>query len=260
MKLEFGMMCGEGGRCHNEDIGAIFTPAMLFVAIDGMGGHEGGEIAAAMVYEGFRALTHQDPGLALLCQTAEAINARMYAMNTESASQDENQGGRYRGMGAVVTAIWFDLDSEVYHLHHVGDTRAYEYIDGRLTLVSDDHSLSCVKALSERERQKHRLKNIVTSSYGAREGFEHMLATTYRIVEGMTILLCSDGLTDYVDPDVMEAIIANDMGAQKKAEALYQSAMDADTCDNVTIIVVHVMPEDRDCKARSNSATLCPIE
>src|SRR5918993_4137214 len=103
-------------RTVNQD--RVYGEAPLFVVADGMGGHRGGEVAAALAVETFRQLAHlctqQEPAEALRMLVAEA-NGRIFAAAQKRAD--------YEGMGTTVTAALVHDDAVT--VAQVGDSRAY---------------------------------------------------------------------------------------------------------------------------------------
>ena len=121
---------------------------------------------------------------------------------------------------------------------NVGDSRAYIINDG--IWKTKDHSLvqNLIDkgVISEEEGFGHPQKNVVTRVVGTQEKIN---VDIYRKdVKNSILLLCSDGLTDYVRDDEIASIVKNN--APKKAcRKLYNKAMEKGSRDNVTIIVVN---------------------
>ena len=146
-------------RTNNED--ALFTSDRLFAVADGMGGHQGGEVASDTA---LRTL-----GQAFVESTTEGLLDAAHDANDavlERAAGDPD----LRGMGTTLVAIAPMEDSEAIAWVNVGDSRLYLLRDGDLTQISEDHSLvqEAVRAgdLSPEEAQTHPQRNIVTRALG----------------------------------------------------------------------------------------------
>ncbi len=127
---------------------------------------------------------------------------------------------------------------------HMGDSRAYLFSGGRLTAVTRDHSLvqSMVDngQLTESEAMRHPRKNMVTRALGAEataEGDYDEVA----LYEGDIILLCTDGLTNFVERDDIARILSGTPVPDAPA-ALVDAANNAGGGDNVTAVLLKVIP------------------
>ena len=144
-------------RQSNED-NFLIDPLLRLVAVaDGMGGHDGGEIAAVMALETLRdALaavdpkksspgdaadpdaTWQDehmPAIVAVHEAVDAANARVYGANVQSGL---GEGG---GMGTTLTGFWQSLPDGPLVVFHVGDSRLYRYRDGELAVLTRDQTM-----------------------------------------------------------------------------------------------------------------------
>src|SRR3954451_16061895 len=118
-------------RTTNQD--RLLGEAPLFVVADGMGGHLGGEVAAALAIEVFR-----DHG-ALYSETDAAAALRRLVATANSRIYEKAQGSlEYKGMGTTVIAALVHDDAVT--LAHVGDSRGYRLRDGELEVLTSDHS------------------------------------------------------------------------------------------------------------------------
>jgi PPM family protein phosphatase len=225
-------------RTSNQD--RLHAEAPLFVVADGMGGHQGGEMAAALAIEVFRkhgALYCEKDVDAGLRKLVDEANARIYAK-----AQGELQ---YKGMGTTVIAALVHDDAVT--LAHVGDSRAYRLRDGKLEVLTSDHSyvaeLVRLGALTEAEAEKHPHASLITRALGTREEVEPDIET-HRVRDQDVFLLCSDGLTKMVPESDIAAVVAAAARLDDASERLIAAANEKGGKDNVTVCLFRVaLPE-----------------
>src|SRR5258708_25600659 len=146
-------------RTNNED--SLITSDHLFAVADGMGGHEGGEVASDLALQTLEA-TFTEPTTEGLLEAAHDANAAVYGR----AAGDPD----LHGMGTTLVAIAPMDGSDAVAWINVGDSRLYLLRDGELTQISEDHSWvqEAVRAgeLSPEQAQVHPRRNIVTRALG----------------------------------------------------------------------------------------------
>ena len=208
----------------------------LFVLADGMGGHRGGEVASAEAVAGVLG-SFDDRTRAGL---ARAVNRANQAVFGRAAGDVD-----LFGMGTTLCALALARSEggDVLAVANVGDSRVYRYGDGRLTQVSDDHSLvaDLVRAgdLTEEEAARHPQRNILTRALGIESALS---VDTWElpIQADDRYLLCSDGLFNEIDDDRIAALLAGHDNPELTAATLVRAAVDAGGHDNVTALVVDV--------------------
>ena len=236
MNLVRGVATDRGRmRDGNED--SYLCEGRLAAVADGMGGHRAGEVASATAMEELRRLNVEQPNvtgaaaLAALQAVVERANQRIRSMAAADKSLD--------GMGTTITAVLEDGDH--IHLAHVGDSRAYLFRDGRLTQLTDDHTLvqQLVNEgrLSQEDASRHPQRSIITRALGVDPVVEVDLAT-YKLKPGDRVLLCTDGLTTPLDESHLRRVLARERDPQRATELLVAMANEAGGPDNVTVIVL----------------------
>lgn len=220
-------------RGNNED-SAYAGPHLLALA-DGMGGHAAGEVASQLM---ITHLEHLDkaPGdadlLALLGAAAEDANAAIEASVAEHPEQ--------QGMGTTLTALMFN--GEAFGLIHVGDSRGYLLRDGALTqLTVDDtfvQSLVDEGKLNAADVSSHPQKSLILKAYTGRPVEPHLEMVEAKA--GDRLLLCSDGLSDPVTNETIQAAL--DQGTPEvAAQRLVELALRSGGPDNITVVVADVV-------------------
>ncbi|MBT3230789.1 serine/threonine-protein phosphatase [Candidatus Uhrbacteria bacterium] len=251
LRLDIGVVCDIGGadpQKGNEDTYFIYLPAHAIGVIDGMGGPGDGRLAADMVSTAFQGLMHiEEPDESILAAAVRDANSRVLRANKTARRKPGNR------MGAVGTIAWIDVRTGTTLIAQVGDSRAYVHSDGSIEQKTVDQTP--LAGMNEAQRMCHPHKHHIQYAFGLKE---QLPADYYQIslTPGDTLLLCSDGLTDYVGSTTLIRILDMDVSAQKIAYELLKEALRCGTCDNVTAIVVKVLP---DKSLAGAGQTLCPV-
>jgi len=241
-------------RSHNEDSVFVDGEAGIAVLADGMGGYNAGEVASGIavnvVSNGMlpelrsgRELTKIDvsSGLThaamLLQQQIAAANKGIY-----EAAQARPECA---GMGTtIVTAVF--CGSRV-SIGHIGDSRCYRLRGEKFEQLTRDHSLLQEQIDSGQltpEQAKFSLnKNLVTRALGI-EAIVPAEIVEYRVEAEDIYLLNSDGLTDMVEPDVLQATInAKRADLAEAAAEMIDIANQNGGRDNISVVLVRVPAE-----------------
>jgi protein phosphatase len=140
------------------------------------------------------------------------------------------------------TCLVLVIERNNAYLAHVGDSRAYIVRDGRIEQLTEDHSLvnERIRAglLTPDQARNHKLKNVITRSLGYLEDVEVDIQVR-AVRRGDKFLLCSDGLSNLVDPaDIGEC--ARAMSPQDACRHLVQLACERGGDDNITTVIARV--------------------
>lgn len=232
---------GLGSKSRNED--SAYAGPELLVLCDGMGGHAAGDVASSLVVGELVHLDGEshgaDDALDILEHALEEANHRLADVMEVYPDSD--------GMGTTCIAM-LRTDSKLA-VANIGDSRAYLLRGGRLTQITKDHSfvqkLLDEGRISPDEAQHHPQRSLVTRVFTGRPEDQPDLSLR-ELREGDRVLLCSDGLTDYVSTDtVVELLSETDRTPGQVADALVDTALRASTRDNITVIVADaVSPRD----------------
>ncbi|MBQ6715050.1 MAG: Stp1/IreP family PP2C-type Ser/Thr phosphatase [Clostridia bacterium] len=220
-------------RTLNEDTYYMPENGERFVAVaDGMGGHKAGEIASGKAVRVLKETLSMEP-------TASEDRMR-YAFgraNREVYLEAERDAAK-KGMGTTLTALWFSKESVI--MGHVGDSRAYRLRDGQLLRASTDHSyveeLVKIGAITPEMARTHPQRNVITRSIGPWPRVEADVAT-FDLEAGDVWLLCSDGLSMYLDDEDIRQVLVSSLSWPDKVKKLVQTALDAGGADNVTVLI-----------------------
>ncbi len=213
----------------------------LYIVADGMGGHNGGEVASriavdtveSFIKSGLDNPKYYDNRLFLVKDAVMEANSVIYNL----AMVDE----KLRGMGTTLTMAM--LEEEKVYIGHIGDSRMYLMRDGRCQKLTEDHSLvaQLIKngSISPEEGDCHPQKNIITKALGIDVEVEIELDTKNLKNKDM-LLLCTDGLTNMLEPGEILSICSVNKEPQTIAKMLVDEANMKGGRDNVTAIVVEV--------------------
>lgn len=229
--IEFGHGTHAGlHRSHNQDTYYADAALGLFLVADGMGGHQHGELAAALVRDSVVELVSRGHGL------AEAIRGT----DERLLAQTRNTAGALP-MGSTVAALC--LRDGNYEAAWVGDSRIY-IADRSLRQLSHDHSLvqALVKAgqLDPAHAARHPRANVLTQALGVTAPAQlHVGMAHGKVTSGTRFLLCSDGLTEHVtDAAIARMLERTELAAQECVDHLLLDALDGGGKDNVTAVLV----------------------
>ncbi|GDX82090.1 hypothetical protein LBMAG42_39010 [Deltaproteobacteria bacterium] len=216
-------------RTTNEDALVCRPAAGLFAVVDGMGGEEAGEVAAAIAV----AAIAEVPDLADLA--GETVLSQAFHTARERILAEADSDPTKEGMGAVGTALRFDDRGGSVSVAHVGDSRAYLVHAGGVRQLTHDH-------VAEASPGK---KAQVARDLGRRDLRGEWVETSRaKVARGDLIVLCSDGLHDVVGAEELAREFIKLRGEAKSADAiatrLVGMALAAGGPDNVTVVVVRV--------------------
>jgi len=218
-------------RANNEDAG-LAGRRVLAIA-DGVGGSPAGEGASGIVIQALIALDETNGGSSdpagWLRTAVDAANAEIREV---ARTNLENHG-----IGTHVTALM--LDGTGFGVLHIGDSRGYLLRDGELQQFTRDDTY--VQALVDQgvitkdEARRHPQRSLVTRAVHG----QHLPPATSVLPAhgGDRVLLCSDGLSDYVTDQAIGDALRSSADPDVCAERLVKLALQAGGSDNVTVVV-----------------------
>jgi len=225
-------------RKKNEDYLAYFDTfnGHIFVVCDGMGGHQGGDIASEsaveLIGDFFNSNYHKNP--------FEALENAISFANKELYSQSKQNPDLY-GMGTTIV-IALIRDNRVYY-GHAGDSRLYVFSKNKLEQFTRDHSyvnqLIDKKIITEKEAKSHPRRNEITRALGLTGSIEaEITSSAFLPKENDMLLLCSDGLNNMLSDKNIQKILSSGKIIEEKAFDLIQQAIDNGGTDNISVQLV----------------------
>ena len=230
-------------RKNNQD--AVILGNGLAGVADGMGGHNGGEIASAGLRDGLlREIKDCQPDCLTLQEAVKTINLELW-------KQQENDSS-LSGMGTTLTVIW-PAEKEMI-IGQIGDSRAYLLREGVLTQVTDDHSMVADMVrkgvLTEEQAACHPMRNYITRAVGTEENIEIDLKKHNR-KQGDRWLICSDGLYGMINrTQLLEIMMTDDL--EQTADDLLQAAMQGGGKDNISLILLQDDTDSKETEEQEN--------
>jgi len=241
-------------RTHNEDSVFVDGEAGLAVLADGMGGYSAGEVASGIAVNVIstgmlqelnsgRELSKVDIASGLT--HAALLLQQQIALANKGIYEAAQQRPECAGMGTTLVATVF-FQNRV-SIGHIGDSRCYRLRADRFEQLTHDHSLlqeQIDSGMLTQEQAKYSLnKNLVTRALGIEAVVPADIAE-YRVEAEDVYVLCSDGLTDMVDAEVVREIVAAKRSDLAEAAAeLIDVANQNGGRDNVSVVVIRVPAE-----------------
>jgi serine/threonine protein phosphatase PrpC len=179
----------------------------------------------------------------LLKEAIWEANGRIYTYSKEKVKAPEGDE-TITGFGTMgTTMVALALSGETISIAHVGDSRAYRMRNGRLELLTRDHSLAAIQPpqgsspLPSKVRSK--FKHILTRALGAEAKVEIDLREEKSQRDDL-YLLCSDGLTNMVTDPRIEEILSVPSSIQSASEALLSEANRNGGRDNISCVLIRL--------------------
>jgi protein phosphatase len=236
---------GIGYRDASLDITVERSQSYSFVVADGMGGQLAGEKASQMAVD----IIPKELSKRIGSTESDDKQIQKIIKDAVAAANQEILGlsviqTEFNNMGTTVV-LALSRNDRVY-VAGIGDSRAYRFRDGRIEQLTKDHSLA--QALLEagtitaEELPNHKFNHVLylyLGSKDARGGPEDVKAAEFR--KGDRFLLASDGLTGVVQDAQLAEVVASTDDPQASARALIKMALDNQSKDNVTCLVIHAV-------------------
>jgi serine/threonine protein phosphatase PrpC len=234
-------------RANNEDSTYINRESKILMIADGMGGHNGGEIASKLAVETIsKYLTNRIENN--IIKEIEIDNYLVQALNLAN-SQIRREASYNPSLHNMGTTIVICVISETNNLHiaNIGDSRLYtiDIQKEKISKLTRDHTLVANqdregRISKENAATKYPLRHILTQALGVGEKINPYL-TNCKWHQGEYLLLCSDGLTDMIyENEILNIFKENyNKKCDQIGKSLVEKAINNGGLDNVTTIVSH---------------------
>jgi len=220
-------------RPNNEDSIAFCSPRGIAVLADGMGGLNAGEVASREAVD--RVLNGLTVGLGIQ-QVIEEANRSIFDLS-QSDPELHNMGTTLVALQLVGSQIW---------LANVGDSRIYRFRDRSLAQLTCDHSvvqqLVDGGLMTAAEARKAPNRNIITRALGIDAVVEVDVHEDLPLVDDL-YMLCSDGVTDMLDPKTLHALFDTEPNPSRLVDAIVDTANRAGGFDNISVLLVTITAE-----------------
>ena len=242
-------------RKLNEDSILIAPDLGLYVIADGMGGHKAGEVASRMVVETmedyWKKVNSNKPPSFLEVVKKDVSEGAKHLINsiafTNIIIHEAQKKAQYHRMGSTVSALYVDKDS--IWSANVGDSPVYLFDHGNMVLISEEHSIEAEqKNLGMQDTfgsTNPLMKNLLTRVLGLHEKVD-VYITPIKPEVGDIILLCSDGLTNYMSEQSIKTVLDDfSISLERKMDVLISEANLGGGGDNISVILLEVLEEGK---------------
>jgi protein phosphatase len=266
--VEFGVRsCAGPGRTENEDhyliwrfarsqqtlatsLARIEVPEQFdeagyaMLVADGLGGAGTGGVAGRIVLSTLvhLALHFGRWNVRVDDRTSMEIIKRIewcYERADEIVSRTARDVPALEGMATTLTAAYAAGDD--LFLAHVGHSRAYLFRHGQLRLLTTPSSARLTQPIAPVEMgvppSDADLSDMLADTIGGPLGAAQVQVTHERLLSGDSLLLCTDGLTNYVDDELIAEILAPRRRLDDKCQVLLDQALARGGTDNVTAVL-----------------------
>lgn len=215
----------------------------IFLVADGMGGHKAGDIASSMavksivefIDENKDKLKNPDKIKRYIKKAIDQANDEIFIRSLDSPE--------FNGMGTTLTMAY--IEDKTLYIGHVGDSRAYLIREGMIIQITDDHTLvnELIRngSIGKDEAKDHPQRNVITRALG----------TSYKIKSDVfskditnkdILILCSDGLTNMIEEDVILRVIEkyDKKDMDNICHILVKLAKENGGKDNITVIGINM--------------------
>lgn len=240
-------------RKINEDRFIVDADLGLYVVADGMGGHKAGEVASRMVVEtmsDYWRKVHRGEFPSFLSPVdPETSDSAKHLVNSivlcNMLIHEGQKKPQYHRMGSTVSALLVDKD--LLWLANVGDSPVYLFDRERLIQLSEEHSIEAeqksIGLIEPSGTSDPHLKNVLTRVLGLTAKV-NVFTRLIRPKPGDLLLLCTDGLTNFVPESSIRTILQDpSISIERKADLLIDEANRRGGGDNITVILLEVLKE-----------------
>jgi protein phosphatase len=241
-------------RAKNQDVILLEPELGLYAVFDGMGGARAGDVAAQLARESL--LRFVAKHLASRSYTPRklleaAIDAAATVVFTAANEREERQG-----MGTTVVACLV-VDPTRVVLGYAGDSRAYALRDGRLQLLTRDHTivqrLIDEGSLTVQQAAESPFRSVLTRNLGMKKGVEPAMLEQ-AVNPGDRLLLCSDGLHERASVEDLQRVLMSTAKSEEVVHDLIELAVSGGGTDDISAIVLDV-PAVVPARVRARAAT-----
>ncbi|RPJ73126.1 MAG: serine/threonine-protein phosphatase [Desulfobacteraceae bacterium] len=224
-------------RKNNEDTLRVNLERGFCLVADGIGGGAAGEVASRLFAETADEIFQNASDRS----EAEALARVQETFRCANSRVREHAAKHPLHLGLGCTADLMAFHDHGFVLGHLGDSRSYRMRNHHLMQLTKDHSLVQHQLdaglISPDDARTHPMRHVILRAVGGED--EVSLDLIRGPIHSKDLyLLCSDGLTDFVDDDRLAAILNMDQALAQKVDALIDAALTAGGYDNITAALV----------------------
>lgn len=215
-------------RSNNEDVWAVLPENKFFLLADGMGGQKAGEIASSLALENLCSFMKNLPANANVEEACQFLRDAIAHANTK-VFEESHRHSHCAGMGTTLSCFTVLKDFLIYG--HIGDSRLYRY-RGKLQRLTQDHSLRHQHC----EASTILMRHVITRAIGTQPTVLPDIGVIALNSKDL-YMLCSDGLSDYVDESKIAATLSSSISLEEMGRNLVEMALEKGGNDNITLLL-----------------------
>lgn len=231
-------------RTNNEDCAVICVPqtekglrkkGVLFLLADGMGGHNSGEVASEMAVTIFakKYYSGNSGSKKSMLNAVKTANRKIYKASCNNPA--------LRGMGTTLTAL--SIIGKTMYMAHIGDSRLFTISGSKAKQETKDHTwvqhLFETGELTGDEAANHPQRNLLTNALGTKpHTVADIIALDSCINSNDAVVLCSDGLYEYVSGEEIAELFTKEKNIEKLSKLLVTEAKIRGGHDNITVLII----------------------
>lgn len=224
----------------NEDSFLVDNSLGLYIVADGMGGHQGGEVASKMAVETVKEVIEKSTKDKRRAPSPRVLLAEAYSEASRRIYDKSQSGHEVQGMGTTLVTVLRQKES--VFIANVGDSRCYLSSQGSMWQLTEDHSLinELLRSgqIAETEVEKFVAKNVITRSVGFEREVQPDIIEKPLQADDFFVL-CSDGLSGMVrDKDIAQQIQKDRLDPGLMVRNLVEKAKANGGDDNVTVVLI----------------------
>jgi PPM family protein phosphatase len=224
------------------------APLGLYAVADGMGGHEGGDVASRLAIRAIARRAVNDILTPALLENAVPLDYEKWikeaVLEANQTVLTQRKASRNDMGTTLVLAL---IDHEAAIIAHVGDSRAYLIRAGTIKPLTTDHSLVerliATKQITRAEAATHPQRNVIYKNIGDKAQVEPDISR-HALQPGDRLLLCCDGLSGEVGDEAMLRIVSQAPALPEACRQLVRAANEAGGHDNISVVLVEVIAID----------------
>ena len=234
----------KGKRNNNEDciypLSELASPGQrLFMVCDGVGGAESGEVASALACDSFQTffstfLEDNNPSEAFINKAVHYTESRF----------DEYMSQHPEAQGMATTISLLYIGETYITLAHIGDSRIYQFREGQINFVTEDHSyvqsLVNFGQITKEEAAIHPKKNIITRAVSGSTRSVNVDFTVIKDIQADDVFfLCTDGVTECYSDEQLIALFSSGQNIESVKNQLIENCS-TKSKDNFSFYIIPV--------------------
>ncbi|GJL68618.1 MAG: serine/threonine phosphatase [Nitrospirales bacterium] len=235
-------------RKLNQDAFSIDNTLQLWVLADGMGGHAGGELASQIavktIPDVIRTQLATETSVYVQPEKIKSLLNQGLESANKSIRHEAAEHERLKGMGTTIVVVAISRSPTGFQasVAHAGDSRAYLFRQGSLSLWTKDHTLMeerlALNLITPEQVRTHPLRHVLTKALGINPEAQPIIQT-YPLEPSDLILLCSDGLTKMLTDQEIQTIVGQEAPhAEAICRTLVGTANQLGGEDNTTVVLI----------------------